>query len=68
MISSLKYMPILLASVVTTGSFVFKVLALEQPKLTYFLRDIIVFFIVYYVTKTLAHNLARIFKNYWKIL
>lgn len=68
MISSLKYMPILLASLVTTGSFVFKVLASEQPKLTYFLRDIIIFFIVYYVTKTLTHNLARIFKNYWKIL
>lgn len=68
MISSLKYMPILFASMVTTGSFVFKVIASEQPKLTYFLRDIIIFFIVYYITKALSNNLARIFKNYWKIL
>ncbi len=67
MISSLKYMPILLASIVTTGSFLFKILVAE-PKLTYYFRDIVVFFIVYYVTKTLSQNLARIFKNYWKIL
>lgn len=67
MISSLKYMPILLASMVTTGSFLFKILVAE-PKLTYYFRDIILFFIVYYVTKTLTQNLARIFKNYWKIL
>ncbi len=67
MISSLKYMPILLASLVTTGSFLFKILVAE-PKLTYYLRDIIVFFIIYFVTKTLSQNLARIFKNYWKIL
>lgn len=67
MISSLKYMPVLLASLVMTGSFIFKVLVTE-PKLTYFLRDIIIFFIIYYVTKTLSQNLARVFKNYWKIL
>lgn len=67
MISSLKYMPILLASMVTTGSFLFKILVAE-PKLTYYFRDIILFFIIYYVTKTLTQNLARIFKNYWKIL
>lgn len=67
MISSLKYMPVLLASIVTTASFIFKILVTE-PKLTYYLRDIIIFFIIYYVTKMLSQNLARVFKNYWKIL
>lgn len=67
MITSLKYIPMLLASTVMTASFLFKILFVEL-KLTYFLRDIIVFFIVYFVTKTLVGNIAKIFKNYWKIL
>lgn len=67
MITSLKYIPMLLASTVMTASFLFKILFVEL-KLTYFLRDIIVFFIVYFVTKTLVSNIAKIFKNYWKIL
>ncbi len=67
MISSLKYLPILLASVVMTSSFLFKILFVDVHW-TYFLRDIVVFFIVYFVTKTLTDNLAKIFKNYWKIL
>lgn len=67
MISSLKYLPIFLSSTIMTTSFLFKVL-FTDIKLTYFLRDIIVFFIVYYVSKVLTENLARMFKNYWKIL
>lgn len=67
MISSLKYLPLLLASTVMTASFLFKILFVEL-KLTYFLRDIIVFFVVYFITQTLSRNVAKIFKNYWKIL
>lgn len=67
MITSLKYMPILVASVAMTSSFIFKIM-LTELKLTSFIRDIIMFFILYYITKMLAHNVARIFKNYWKIL
>ncbi|MDE7170183.1 MAG: hypothetical protein K2N67_08300 [Mucispirillum sp.] len=68
MISSLKYLPILLASIVMTASFLFKVLLVPDLKMTYFLRDIVLFFIVYYIVKALTNNVVRIFKNYWKIL
>ncbi len=68
MITSLKYYPILIASVVMMASFLFKVLMVPDLKVTYFARDIILFFIVYYVVKVLTNSLARILKNYWKIL
>ena len=68
MITSLKYYPILIASVVMRASFLFKVLMVPDLKVTYFARDIILFFIVYYVVKVLTNSLARILKNYWKIL
>lgn len=68
MITSLKYYPILIASIVMMASFLFKVLMVPDLKVTYFARDIILFFIVYYVVKVLTNNLARILKNYWKIL
>lgn len=67
MISSIRYLPLFLASTVMTASFIFKILSVEL-KLTYFLRDIIIFFIVYFITRTLTKNLTKIFKNYWKIL
>ncbi len=67
MISSLKYLPILVASVVMTVSFLFKILFTE-PHWSFFLRDIVAFFIIYFIIKTLTDSLARIFKNYWKIL
>ena len=68
MITSLKYYPILIASVVMMASFLFKILLVSELKVTYFARDIILFFIVYYVVKVLTNSLARILKNYWKIL
>lgn len=68
MITSLKYYPILVASIVMMASFLFKVLWVSDLKVTYFARDIILFFIVYYVVKVLTNSLARILKNYWKIL
>ncbi len=68
MITSLKYYPILIASVVMLASFLFKILLVPDLKVTYFIRDIILFFIVYYVVKVLTNSLARILKNYWKIL
>ena len=68
MISSLKYLPILVASVVMTISFLMKILLVPNLKASLFLRDIVIFFIVYFVIKMLTNNLSRIFKNYWKIL
>ena len=68
MITSLKYYPILIASVVMMASFLFKILLVPELKVTYFARDFILFFIVYYVVKLLTNSLARILKNYWKIL
>ncbi|MDT3693010.1 MAG: hypothetical protein ROM03_01235 [Mucispirillum sp.] len=68
MITSLKYYPILIASIVMMASFLFKILLVPDLKVTYFARDIVLFFIVYYVVKVLTNSLARILKNYWKIL
>ena len=68
MITSLKYYPLFIASVVMMFSMLFKVLLLKDLKATYFIRDIVLFFIVYYVVKVLTNSLARIMKNYWKIL
>ena len=68
MITSLKYIPILIASVVMVVSFLFKVLFAADLNPADFIRDILSFFIVYYIVKTLLDNIARIFKNYWKIL
>ena len=68
MITSLKYYPILIASVVMMASFLFKILLVPDLKVTYFARDIVLFFIVYYVVKVLTNGLTRILKNYWKIL
>lgn len=68
MITSLKYYPILVASIVMMASFLFKILLVPDLKVTYFARDIILFFIVYYVVKVLTNSLARILKNYWKML
>ena len=68
MITSLKYYPILVASVVMMASFLFKILLVPDLKVTYFARDIVLFFIVYYVVKVLTNSLTRILKNYWKIL
>ena len=66
MITSLKYYPILIASVVMMASFLFKILLVPDLKVTYFARDIVLFFIVYYVVKVLTNSLTRILKNYWK--
>ncbi|MDE7315344.1 MAG: hypothetical protein K2N11_06540 [Mucispirillum sp.] len=68
MITSLKYYPVLIASIVMMASFLFKILLVPDLKVTYFARDIVLFFIIYYVVKILTNSLARILKNYWKIL
>ena len=62
-----KYIPIFVASLVMMGSFLFKVLFADL-KWTYFLRDLIVFMIIYYVVKVLIDKLSKALKNYWKIL
>jgi hypothetical protein len=67
MITSVKYLPLLLASIVMMGSYLFKVL-FSELKLTYLFRDIIIFFIVYYVVKLVTVGIERILRNYWKIL
>jgi hypothetical protein len=67
MITSVKFLPIFIASTVMLGSYLFKVL-FSELKLTYLLRDIILFFVVYYVVRLLTVGIERILKNYWKIL
>lgn len=68
MITSLKYLPMLFASTVMTASFLIKIFMSPSLHFTDFFRDIVLFFIVYYIVKLLTNNLLRIFKNYWKIL
>ena len=67
MITSIKYLPLFIASTLTMGSILFKVLFTEL-KLTYLFRDIILFFILYYVVRAVSVGVERILKNYWKIL
>lgn len=67
MITSIRYLPLFIASLVMICSFLFKVLSPEL-KLTYLFRDIIIFFILYYVVRLITINIERILKNYWKIL
>lgn len=67
MITSMKYLPLLLASCVMMASVMYKIL---QPELhlTYFIRDIILFFILYYVVRRISFYIEKILRNYWKIL
>ncbi|MDR2883978.1 MAG: hypothetical protein LBV09_02600 [Deferribacteraceae bacterium] len=67
MITSIKYLPLLIASTVMLASVIFKLLSPEL-KLTYLFRDIILFFILYYVVKRISSGVEKILKNYWKIL
>lgn len=68
MITSLKYLPMFVASIVMMASLVFKVLTVEDIHFTLYIRDLIAFFIIYYLIKVLINNIVRMFKNYWKIL
>ena len=67
MITTVRYLPLFIASVVMICSFLFKVLSPEL-KLTYLLRDIILFFVLYYVVRAVTVYVEKILKNYWKIL
>lgn len=67
MITSIKYLPLLIASAVMMASVTYKVLSPEL-KLTYLFRDIILFFILYYVVKRISIGVEKILKNYWKIM
>ncbi len=67
MITSMKFLPLLFASTVAMSSMLFKVLFTEL-KLTYLFRDIILFFILYYVVRIITVGIERILRNYWKIL
>jgi len=67
MITSIKYLPIFIASTVMMASVLFKILAPEL-KLTYLFRDIILFFILYYVVRKVTFGIEKILKNYWKIM
>ena len=67
MLTTVRYLPLLIASTVMVCSFLFKIL-LSELKLTYLFRDIILFFVLYYTVKLLTVNLEKILRNYWKIL
>ena len=67
MLTVVRYLPLFIASIAMLCSFLFKVLAPEL-KLTSLFRDIILFFILYYVVRMLTVNVERILRNYWKIL
>lgn len=66
-ITSIKYLPLFIASTVMMGSVLYKILSPEL-KLTYLLRDIILFFILYYVVRLITVGVEKILKNYWKIV
>lgn len=68
MISSLKYIPLMLATIAFTSSVIFKLLLLNDIRLGLFWRDIVMFFILYFVTNLLIRNIERIMRNYWKML
>ena len=67
MITSMKYLPLLVASTVMMGSVLYKILSPELY-LTYLIRDIILFFILYYVVKRISSGIEKILRSYWKIL
>jgi hypothetical protein len=67
MITTMKYLPIMIASTVMMCSVLYKILSPEL-QLTYLPRDIILFFILYYVVKRVCYGIDRILRNYWKIL
>ncbi|MDR2869613.1 MAG: hypothetical protein LBV04_04100 [Deferribacteraceae bacterium] len=67
MITTMKYLPLLIASTVMMGSVLYKVLSPEL-QLTYLARDVILFFILYYVIRRVTFGIEKILRNYWKIL
>lgn len=68
MITTMKYVPILVASMVMIASMLYKILLAPELHLTYLARDIILFFILYYVVKHVSTGIEKILRNYWKIL
>ncbi len=68
MITALKYVPLLFSTTLLFGSMFFKLLFLEELEYIYIFKDLAVFFISYYVLKTLTGNIIKMFRNYWKIL
>lgn len=58
---------LMIATVAFVMSFVYKFF-LHEVKLTYVTRDIIMFFIVYFVTEKLFLYIDKIMMNYRKIL
>ncbi|MGE4497393.1 MAG: hypothetical protein AB7E48_05890 [Deferribacterales bacterium] len=62
-----RELALMLATVAFVSSFVYKFFLLEV-KLTYVTRDIIMFFIIYYVTEKLFLYIDKIMINYRKIL
>ncbi|MDR0454307.1 MAG: hypothetical protein LBH05_05805 [Deferribacteraceae bacterium] len=67
MLTLVRYLPILTASMVMICSFLFKILS-DELKLTSLFRDIILFFVLYHAVRMLTINVEKILKNYWKIL
>ncbi len=67
MISSLKYYPILIASLVYIISFVYKLMN-DQFTITSLFRDFVLFIIVLFVARILFGYIEQILKNYWKII
>ncbi len=68
MITALKYVPLLFSTTLLFASMFFKLLFLEELEYIYIFKDLAVFFISYYVLKTLTGNIIKMFRNYWKIL
>jgi len=68
MITALKYLPILFSTSMLLISMMIKLLFDDDIKITYLLRDLVVFLISYYILQVLVTNIIKIFRNYWKIL
>jgi hypothetical protein len=62
-----RELALVIATIAFVVSFVYKFFLLEV-KLTYVTRDIIMFFIIYYVTEKLFLYIDKIVINYRKIL
>lgn len=68
MITALKYLPILFATIMLLISFMIKLLFQEDIRIIYLFRDLVVFLISYYIIRVLVSNITKILRNYWKIL
>ncbi|MGA1861741.1 hypothetical protein OWM07_02515 [Deferribacter thermophilus] len=62
------YIALLIATLSFMISFSFKMFYLDTIDITVFIRDFIVFFVVYIISKYVFKNIEKMFNNYRKIL